>query len=68
MAMTLRTSDEDDAALERLSQRYGVSKHQAALLAIRSADQRTSRTAWVADVADEMLQEWGPVFDALANS
>lgn len=41
MAMTLRTTSEVDAALERLATQQGISKHEAALRAILRDDAQT---------------------------
>ncbi len=41
MAMTLRTTAEVDAALERLAAQQGISKHEAALRAILRDDAQT---------------------------
>lgn len=38
MAMTLRTTPEVDSALERIAARWGVSKTEAIVRAIREAD------------------------------
>jgi hypothetical protein len=66
--MTLRTTDADDEALARLARHYGTSKQNAVLYAIRETDARVSGLAEVDRLADQMLEDWGPVFDALANS
>lgn len=39
MAMTLRTTTDSDSAIERLAVRWGVSKHEAVLRAVREADE-----------------------------
>jgi len=41
MAMTLRTTSQVDAALERLAAQQGISKHEAALRAILRDDAQT---------------------------
>jgi predicted transcriptional regulator len=66
--MTLRTDDDDDRALERVAARRNVSKHAAALMAIRAMDARDARMAFVDETADRMLEDWGPVFKALAEA
>lgn len=68
MAMTLRTDDADDQALARLAARDGVSKHEAALRAIRAADSRDRRRAVMNEIGDQMLTDWQPVFDVLAQT
>lgn len=68
MAMTLRTDDSDDQALERVAARRQVSKHTAALLAIRAMDARDARMGEVGNAGDRMLADWGPVFEELAKT
>jgi hypothetical protein len=68
MAMTLRTDTEDEQALTRAAQRRGISKHQVVLVAIRALDARDARADRISSIADRMLEDWGPVFDALAKT
>ncbi len=64
MAMTLRTTEAEDQALERLAAHYGVSKQQAAAMAIRLQD-AALRTKAAAE-AQASLERWPHTYAALA--
>lgn len=68
MAMTLRVEGPDDEALNGLATRFGVSKHQAALLAIRATHARVSKQDVVEEAAGRMTSEWQPVLDRLSST
>jgi predicted transcriptional regulator len=61
MAMTLRLQDEDEQRLERLADRWKVSKQQAVLRAIREAD------VDVYELSDERAEAYGEALDRLGK-
>jgi predicted transcriptional regulator len=61
MAMTLRLDDDDEARLERLAVRWGVSKQRAVVRAIREAD------IDVLAVADEGAAKYAEALDRLGR-
>lgn len=67
MAMTLRLSDSDDAALTALAQAEGVSKQEAALRAIREKATQVNRTEEVRRLTDDAVARYGPLLDRLAQ-
>ena len=67
MAMTLRPTEHQDAALARLAARWGVSKQIAALRAIEEIDAREQGIAEVDAAGRRSLERWGGVYKALAE-
>ncbi|WP_425309664.1 CopG family transcriptional regulator [Ammonicoccus fulvus] len=67
MAMILRTTAEDDALLESLAQLHGISKHEAALRAIREVGGREAQSAMVARYAKETIAEYAELLQRLAQ-
>lgn len=65
--MTLRTTPEDDALLEALARLHGVSKHEAALRAIREAAAREAQGAQVSRFTSEAIAEYAELLDRLAR-
>jgi hypothetical protein len=65
MAMTLRTGPEEEAALARLAHRWGVSKQQAALRAIREEDRRLEEDLRV--VSDRLAERYAEALDRLGS-
>ena len=71
--MTLRTTPEQDAAIEALAKRWGVSKTEAILRAVEearvgvAADDETARADEVRALSAEMKERWGPVLDRLGS-
>ena len=66
--MTLRPTEEQDAALTRLASRWGVSKQVAALRAIEEMDAREQGIAQVEAAGRRSLERWGGVYQALAET
>lgn len=61
VAMTLRLDDDDEARLERLAARWGVSKQRAVARAIREAD------VDVLAIADEGTDNYSEALDRLGR-
>ena len=66
--MNLRTTREDDEALERLAALYGVSKQQAAVRAIHETLGREVHRARVTDASRRMRAQWSQTLEDLAQS
>lgn len=67
MAMTLRLTDDDDAALTALAAAEGVSKQEAALRAIREKSAQLSRETQVRRLTRDAAARYGPLLDRLAQ-
>lgn len=67
MTMTLRLTDEADAALTRLAKAQGVSKNEAALRAILERESRDPRQDQIRRLTDEIVGQYGPLLDRLAE-
>ncbi|WP_370185913.1 CopG family transcriptional regulator [Aeromicrobium sp.] len=67
MAMTLRLTDEQDAALTRLANAQGISKNEAATRAIEEKAARISREVEVRRLTREAIEQYGPLLDRLAQ-
>jgi predicted transcriptional regulator len=67
MSMTLRLTDEADAALERLAKAEGVSKNEAALRAILARDASDVRRDEIRRMTDDIVERYGPLLDRLAQ-
>ncbi|MCO7240913.1 MULTISPECIES: CopG family transcriptional regulator [unclassified Aeromicrobium] len=67
MAMTLRLTDEQDAALTRLANAQGISKNEAATRAIEEKAARISREEEVRRLTREAIEQYGPLLDRLAQ-
>ncbi|TWS23088.1 ribbon-helix-helix protein, CopG family [Tsukamurella sputi] len=67
MAMTLRLTDDDDAALTALAEAEGVSKQEAALRAIREKSAQIDRDAQVRRLTRDAVARYGPLLDRLAQ-
>ncbi|WP_200807908.1 ribbon-helix-helix protein, CopG family [Demequina sp. NBRC 110056] len=67
--MTVRMTEEQDARLTELAQRWGVSKNEAIARAVEEASRAESTEAEpdVSAVSREMLDRWGPVLDRLGT-
>ena len=68
MAMTLRTDEELDRALEELASSQGISKQEAARRAILDMHSRLDLRERLDTIADEMLERWGDVLDRLGKA
>ena len=67
MAMTLRLTDEQEAHLTALSEREGVSKQQAVVLAIDEAYARRNHQAEVSEAFAFALTRYANVLDRLGR-
>ena len=67
MAMTLRLNDDDERALRAIQAAAGVSKHQAAILAIHNEAGRTERHVELRGYARDLKEQYGDVLDRLAK-
>ena len=67
MAMTLRLTDEQDAALQRLADAQHISKQEAVVRAIESQAQRLSMAGDVRDWADFALVRYEALLDRLSQ-
>lgn len=68
MTFTLRTTPEDDQAIDRLASGYGVSRQQAVLRAVRETLDREVHRARVADASARLREQWAGTLDDLARS
>lgn len=67
MAMTLRLTPEDDAALTQLAEANGISKQEAAVRAIREAQARQGRRARLGELSATARSRYGDLLDRLAQ-
>lgn len=67
MSMTLRLTDEADAALTRLAKAQGISKNEAAVRAILEREARDPRRERIERLTDEIVEQYGPLLDRLAE-
>ena len=67
MAMTLRLTPEDDAALTALSEAEGVSKQEAAARAIREAATRRSHEDQVAALSARGRERYADLLERLGR-
>lgn len=65
--MTLRLTDEQDAALTALATAQGISKNEAAARAIHESAQRLDRESEVRRIVRDIIAEDGPLLDRLAQ-
>jgi len=67
MAMTLRLTDEQDAALQALAEAQQLSKQEAAVRAIEAQAAQISVASDVRDWADYALTRYADLLDRLAQ-
>ena len=67
MAMTLRTDDELDTALDALAAAEGVSKQEVVRRAVLERYARAGHTAAVAESTERMVERWGDVLHRLGT-
>lgn len=67
MAMTLRLTDEQDAALEALAKAQGISKNEAAVRAITERAASDLRRDRIRRLTDEAVERYEPLLDRLAQ-
>lgn len=68
MALTLRTDDELERALETLAASEGLSRQEVIRRAVLERYERAGHAAKVDDSADRMLRRWGDVLDRLGSA
>ena len=67
MALTLRTDDELERALDALTGAEGVSRQDVIRRAIMERHERTLHGASRNEHADSMIDRWGDVLDRLGS-
>jgi len=67
MALTVRTDDELERALDALAAREGLSRQEIIRRAVLERYERAGHVARVADSADRMVARWGDVLDRLGS-
>lgn len=67
MAMTLRLSDDDDRLLAGLAEAEGVSKHEAAVRAIRAAGERRLHREQVRQASATHRERYADLLDRLGR-
>ncbi len=65
--MTLRLTDEQDAALVILAEAQGISKNEAAARAIVEQARADIRRAEIRRMTDDVADRYGPLLDRLAQ-
>ena len=65
--MTLRLSDDADAALTRIANAQGISKNEAASRAILALDTNEVRRDDIRRMTDDVVKRYGPLLDRLAE-
>lgn len=67
MALTLRTDDELDRALDVLTAAEGLSRQEVIRRAVIERYERAGHVSRVGDSTDRMLERWGDVLDRLGS-
>lgn len=67
MALTLRTDDELEHALDELSEREGLSKQEVIRRAVLDRYERAGHRQRVDAAADRAVARWGDVLDRLGS-
>lgn len=67
MAMTLRTDDELERALEELAAREGLSKQEVIRRAVLDRHARAGHRERVDQAAEAAVERWGDVLDRLGT-
>ncbi|MDX1510686.1 MAG: CopG family transcriptional regulator [Nitriliruptorales bacterium] len=67
MALTLRTDDELEQALDALSEAEGLSRQEVIRRAVLERYERAGHRERVAASADRMVERWGDVLDRLGS-
>ena len=67
MAMTLRTDDELERALDILAREEGLSKQEVVRRAVLERLERAGHRARVEDAAERMIERWGDVLERLGS-
>lgn len=67
MALTVRTDDELEHALDALAASEGLSKQEVIRRAVLDRYVRSGHRDQVAEASDRMLERWGDVLDRLGS-
>lgn len=67
MAMTFRTDDEIEAALEAMTHAEGVSRQEVLRRAVLERYARQGHRRSVEEATERVLDEWGDVLDRLGS-
>ena len=67
MAMTLRTDDELERALEILAREEGLSKQEVVRRAVLERLERAGHRARMENSAERMIERWGDVLERLGS-
>lgn len=67
MALTLRTDEELDRALDALASSEGLSKQEVIRRAVLERYVRSGHQDKISAAADEMLERWGDVLNRLGS-
>ncbi|SDD49919.1 ribbon-helix-helix protein, CopG family [Nocardioides lianchengensis] len=67
MAMTLRTDEELENALDDLTAAKGLSRQEVVRRAVLEMRDRDGHRARVADASRQMLADWGETLDRLGS-
>lgn len=67
MALTLRTDDELEQALDALAKSEGLSRQEVIRRAVLDRYERAGHVDRVAASTDRMLERWGDVLDRLGS-
>lgn len=68
MALTLRTDDELERALDALAEDEGLSRQEIIRRAVLERYERAGHAKRVEDSTDRMLERWDDVLDRLAST
>jgi predicted transcriptional regulator len=68
MALTLRTDEELERALDALSEAEGLSRQEVIRRAVLDRFERAGHAARVEESADRMRERWGDVLDRLGTA
>ncbi|MDX1657386.1 MAG: CopG family transcriptional regulator [Nitriliruptorales bacterium] len=68
MALTLRTDDELERALDALAESEGLSRQEIIRRAVLERYERAGHAERVSDSTDRMIERWGDVLDRLAST
>lgn len=68
MALTLRTDDELERALDALADAEGLSRQEIIRRAVLDRYERAGHAKRVDDSADGMIERWGDVIDRLGRA
>lgn len=68
MALTLRTDEELERALDALAEDEGLSRQEIIRRAVLERYERAGHAERVEDATDRMVDRWGDVLDRLAST